>query len=344
MTPYASNITLDAAADLIARAAESGKPITILTHAKPDGDAWGSVVSVSAAVKQLGGNAAAVVVPPVPDSLRCLRGAEFVRVHDAGLALPGDPALVLVLDTGATSQLGPLADYAKAHAEHLLIVDHHLSGDLPAAHRYVDPTAAAACEILADLLDLLPLTRPDATIEDALFVGIASDTGWFRFSNTSPRTHRIAATLMERGVKHATLFGDLEQGDRPQRLLLLQRALASLELLADHRGAIMTLRQNDFRETGAFEAETERMIDVPQQVGTVEAVAMVTERVARPGEPPVTAVSFRSKPLENAVNVAELAATFGGGGHARAAGAKVKEPIDAVLPRVRTALAAALAR
>ena len=114
----------------------------------------------------------------------------------------------------------------------------------------------------------------------------------------------------------------MEQGERPEKLKLLIRALDSLQLLADSRVAVMTLRQADFEDTGAYAEETERFIDLPQIVATVQVVAMIAEPAD--GEGPMR-LSFRSKPGPDAVNVAELAARYGGGGHARAAGAKVDD-------------------
>ena len=147
------------------------------------------------------------------------------------------------------------------------------------------------------------------TIAEALFVGIGSDTGWFRFSNTRPQTHRLAARLLELGVDHADLYARLHQTERQEKLALLTRALGSLTLLADGRAAVMHLTQKDFEETGALPEETERLIDVPQQVTKIQVVALVTESsVDTPDGPaPLARISFRSKPGPNAVNVADLA-------------------------------------
>ena len=116
--------------------------------------------------------------------------------------------------------------------------------------------------------------------------------------------------------------------------------------LADGRAAVMVLRPDDFDATGALAEETERLVDIPQVVGSVRAVALVTQQRDRGKH--LTRISFRSKspdPLtgEPAVDVAELAERFGGGGHARAAGAKVEAPLDEVLPRIEAALASAVA-
>jgi phosphoesterase RecJ-like protein len=312
-------------------------PTLVVTHAKPDGDAFGSVVALVLTLQQLGHDTRGVLVPPVPESLRQLPGADAADTWHVGYRLPFEPTRVVVVDTGAWSQVGPLRAEVEPRLEQTLILDHHLSGDIPAARRYVDGSAAAACEIIAVLTEGLLKDagqQRSAEVRDALFVGIASDTGWFRFSNVRPQTHELAAELIRTGTDHATLYQKLEQTERPEKLALMSRALQSLSFHADGRAVIMSLRERDFIETGARPEETERLIDAPQMVGQLRVFVVATEARGDNGRP-VTRLSFRSKPDgEQAVNVAELAGRFGGGGHARAAGARVDGAIDEVLPRI----------
>ena len=330
-------------------------PILVLTHAKPDGDAFGSVISLVATLQSLGKTARGVFVPPLPVALGKLHGAELADLWDEDYALPFEPALFAVVDTGAWSQVGPMQEHLEPPLDRTVILDPHLSGEIDAAHRHVVGEAAAACEVLAELIELLipscvPPGRRDgdtagytplpATIREALFVGIASDTGWFRFSNVRPQTHELAAKLIRQGVDHADLYQRLEQAERPEKLALLTRALQSLTFHADGRAAVITLRQRDFEETGALPEETERLIDTPQMVGGIEVFVVVTEAVTPEGQPQ-SRMSFRSKHAtdDSAINVAELASRFGGGGHARAAGAKVDRPVDDVLAELSAMLA-----
>jgi len=351
-TPYTTS-TLDLSA-VAERLTQVDGPVLVLTHGKPDGDAFGSVVALVATLQAIGKTARGVFVPPVPSALAKLLGADLADVWAAGYTPPFAPALWVIVDTGAWSQIGPLREMVEPNLDRTLILDHHLSGDIPAADRHVDGQAAAACEIIAELIELLiPTCVPpgrregDATgykplpavIREALFVGIASDTGWFRFSNVRPQTHELAAKLIRQGVDHADLHQRLEQNERPEKLALLTRALHSLTLHAHGRAAVMTLRQSDFAETGALPEETERLIDTPQMVGGIEIFVVVTESTDDDGKP-VTRMSFRSKHAadDSAINVATLANRFGGGGHARAAGAKVDRPVDEVLTELRREL------
>jgi len=356
-----STIDLDAAA---ARIAAAGGPVLVLTHAKPDGDAFGSVVALVTAVRRGGGAAFGVLVPPVPAALAARPGAALVSVwHDgAGVAAwpvpPDDVALFVVVDTGAWSQVGPLRDVVEPRLDRTLVIDHHLSGDIAAADRLVDGAAAAACEVIAELIKRLPVgsdAHPDTglavdpladpVIGEALFMGIASDTGWFRYSNVRPATLELAATLIRAGVDHADLYQRLERAERPEKLALLTRALQSLTYVAGGRAALMSLRPADFVQTGAAPEETEGLIDLPQRVAGVRVTVLLTESPVPVGEPPLTRMSFRSRHAADpadTVNVADLAAQLGGGGHARAAGAKAARPVDVVCDEVRRLLSASL--
>ncbi|BAM04234.1 DHH family phosphoesterase [Phycisphaera mikurensis] len=343
-------------AEAAARLTRSGGGTRLLfTHAKPDGDALGSVLALQRTLHDLGIPADAVVVPPVPDPLRRLRGFDRVEVWTPAWQPPADVDQVVVLDTGAWSQLGPVGPVVEANLPQTLIIDHHLGGDVNAPHRLIDGEAAAACELVAEVVQ--GLVRPDHpegkregdsagykplphVTRDALFVGIASDTGWFRFSNVRPRTHELAAALIRMGCDHAALYGVLEQADRVEKLDLLTRALMSLQRVPEADAAVMVLRKQDFEETGARSEETERVIDVPQSVDAINVVVLLSEVSAKGGD--VTRMSFRSKPSGPGggppINVSDLAARFGGGGHARAAGARQDGPVSEVLPRVLAAL------
>ncbi len=363
MSDYQSNLSLTDAARLI----QPAQRVLITTHAKPDGDAYGAVAAMTAALRTLKPQAAidGVLMGPVLPSFRRLRGYGLLREHATGMDF-GKPDLVLILDTGAWAQVAPMRSALEPLLDRTLIVDHHLTGDIPAKHRVVDGAAAAVCCVIVDLLDAMvgsgvatssrhagdetnPLIR-DVCIAESLFAGVASDTGWFRFSNTSARTHLLAARLMKSGIDQADLYAKLEQNERLEKLALQVRAMQSMKLLANGQAAVMILRAKDFAETGAHVEETERFVDIPQSVSAVQVVALVVEPPPAFGNgtesqklrAPVIRVSLRSKPGADAINVAELAARFGGGGHARAAGVKFTGTLEQAVATVEEAILGAL--
>ena len=354
MTEYKSNVDPNQAVEILAGA----RRVIITTHMKPDGDAFGSVVALASVLCGGGAQVNAVVAGPVHDSFKSLPGFDLLQPYDPD-AEWAEADLLVVLDTGAWSQLEMMRRHIEPLLDRTLIIDHHVNGDVPAAWRLIDSQAAATCQVLGDLVPRMPqnngypaVTEP--VVAHALYIGLASDTGWFRFSNTRPTTFELAADLLRAGVDNASLLQKLEQAERVEKLRLLIRALDSLRLMADNRAAVMVLRAEDFAETGAVLEETERFVDMPQVVATVQVVVMVTEPPAQAGDAApdgrssfadgngAIRLSFRSKAGPDAINVARLAQQFGGGGHERASGAKVVGALDEVLDRVESAVRAAL--
>ncbi len=310
--------------------------VLITTHVRPDGDALGSSAALAMGLRNKGIAAKVLLLSHLPTKYAFVfRDNEIAHV-DAESGWPGGLSLdafdaLLVVDTGTWSQLPGLRERVEHWRGPKLVVDHHLTQENWADAKLVVTEAAAAGEIVAELLDRwgVELDRPIAT---ALYLAIASDTGWFQFSNTRPYTLRLAARLMEVGVDTDRLYQALYQNERMERIALQTRAQGSLELLCDGRLAVMRISRKDFEETHAGVPDTENLINIPLQIRTVEVSLVFTE----PREPGPVRVSLRSK---GQVDVARFAEKFGGGGHARAAGLKVEGTLAEVHDRVVRAMA-----
>jgi phosphoesterase RecJ-like protein len=314
--------------------------VLLTTHVRPDGDALGSTAALAMALKKRNIDAQVLLLSHLPRKYAFIFTGNAIVHHDAETVWPATLSLdsfdaFVVVDTGTFSQLPGLKEKILAFDKPRLVIDHHLTQEDWADIPLVVKTAAAAGEIIAELLSrwAIPLDAPIAT---ALFLAIASDTGWFQFSNTHPDTLRLAATLMEAGVDTDRLYQLLYQNERKERLALQTRALQSLELLSDARLAVMRLSKADFTETQAGVPDTENLINLPLQIATVEVSLLFTE----PTTPGPVRVSLRSK---GTVDVAAFAQQFGGGGHARAAGLKLDEPFAAAHDKVVGAMLAAMA-
>src|SRR5205807_1838614 len=168
----------------------------------------------------------------------------------------------------------------------------HLTQENWADVKLVDTQAAAAGEIIAQLLERwrVPI---DQTLANVLFVAIATDTGWFQFSNTRPFTMRLAATLMEAGVDTDRLYQMLYQNERAERVLLQTRAMDSMEFVADGRVAVMRIRASDFEATNSNVGDTENLINIPLQIAKVQASILIVEPKEAPRQP--IRISLRSK-------------------------------------------------
>lgn len=302
----------------------------VLSHRRPDADALGSMAAMTVALKRRGKNPIAMLYEPLPAKYAFLQSAEF-EWYEWELtreAAQDSCDAVVIVDTCALSQLEPVAAYLSA-APRTLVLDHHATRDPIATRdgdlRYFDETAAAACLIVFDWLRAAkqPL---DAYLAQALFAGTATDTGWFRFSNTDERAFRCAADLVAAGARPSEIYAHVYQQDTPTKLKLVGRLLDQLELLADGRLAVMRLRADDFAATGADQTMTEDLVNEAARLRGTEVTILFTEE----GDD-IVRLNLRSR---NHVNVADLARRYGGGGHARAAGARLRGPWDAVVPRV----------
>lgn len=352
-TQWGSSVDLDQLCERLSRA----NKVLILTHAKPDGDAIGSTASIAFALESLGKQVQLAYIIPVSGRFKpMLKGLSVSYAQDgwttqtfAGLI---DADTILICDTGSRKQLAHAAEFVEQRAERAIILDHHANGDADlAATRYIDTDKPAAAEIAAEVcLKLLKLNSAkelDLKIATPIYMGLATDTGWFKHPSLRPSTLRLAADLLDAGVDHNALFLNLEFADPPTRLLLMQRAMERLTLLAEGTGAIMGLSLSDFEETGASPDETGGLVDIPKTVAQVRVSCLATETVSPEGKV-VTKLSFRSKAGTEGgaieVDVNELCATMGGGGHKHAAGARLEMPLNEAMPVVAKALEKALTR
>lgn len=311
------------------------KRVLVTTHVRPDGDALGSTAAMVLGLRKKNIDAQVLLLSHLPTKYAFVYKDSGIVHHDAEAGWPAALRLdqfdcLLVVDTGTWSQLPGLRERIADWNVPKLVIDHHLTQENWATHKLVITQAAAAGEIVAEILELwnIPL---DATIATALYLAITTDTGWFQFSNTRPYTMRLAAMLMEAGVDTDRMYQLLYQNERAERVALQARAMQSMELLARNRLAVMMIRKSDFDETKASMPDTENLINVPLQIASVEVSILLVE----PKETGPIRVSLRSK---GSVDVARFAEQFGGGGHARAAGLKLEGDLGAGRDRVVQAI------
>ena len=315
------------------------KKVLLTTHVRPDGDALGSTAAFAMGLARAGIQAEVLLLSHLPRKYSFVFQDNGIVFHDAesgwppGLELDRFDAFVVV-DTGTWSQLPGLKERALAYSKPKVVIDHHLTQEGWADVKLVVTEAAAAGEIIAEVLERLGVAM-DQPIASALYVAIASDTGWFQFSNTRPVTMRLAARLMEAGVDTDRLYQLLYQNERKERLAIQSRALSSMELLKDGRLAVIRISVKDFDETGANVPDTENLINLPLQIASVEVSILMTE----PKDFGPVRISLRSK---GHIDVAKFAEQFGGGGHARASGLKLEGDFQGAHDRVVEAMKRAM--
>lgn len=311
--------------------------IMLATHSKPDGDAIGSVLALSRACRAADLQPTVYLKGPISGAMRSFVGPDSMIELDN--SPPEDEFdLIVICDTGARSQLEPLGDWLAARSGKVVILDHHTQVDPLADMRIVETRYAAAAHLVLDVIDAMgiPIKGGPHSIAEALFLGLATDTGWFRFVNATAEVFGVASRLMRAGADKDRIFALSEENAQPTRLALTARALASVEMLAGGRAALMTLTPEDFRTTGGGPEELTGIVNEPMTIGSVLVSILVTSV-----EENVTKVSLRSKApvdlgdgMRPGIDVNRLAGQFGGGGHFHAAGARIREPLAAARKRV----------
>ena len=320
----------------IMRRISAAARLLVVTHARPDGDALGSLAALCGAARAAGKQTATLVPGDVPERYDFLLAGDRPAPAERFAELANWADAVIIVDTCALAQLDGLDDQLAAAREKIVVIDHHATTDDIGALRWLDTSAAAAGVMVGELLDALGWPV-DLKTAEALLTAMTTDTGWFHYSNTDGRCLRAAARLFDAGVEGDKLYRRLFQADRPERMMLLSRALASLELPAAGSIATMKLRLADFAETGARQDETENIVNEPMRMGRVKVSMLLVQTPDDGGR--CVRVSLRSR---GGVDVAAIARRFGGGGHVRAAGLRADEDIDVLAAKLVEACQAAM--
>jgi len=316
--------------------AASFKRPLLLSHTRPDCDAFGSLIALRVLLGEAGADPIALAFDPIPRTYEFLK-ARFPTIsvwqHDFFEADLGGVDGIIIADTCTYNQLTPLESWLRTSTLPKIVIDHHATRDALADHYLTDESAAAACLLIYEWARLMNWSLDDDAAA-ALFLGIATDTGWFAHSNTNGRALAAAAELASSGINPNDYHVMIHQTDTIARVRLLTVALNSLELFAEDRLAVMTLELDTFKRLEVRPSETENMINEPLRIRSVVVSILVIE------EPDgLIRVSFRSKaPIasycELDIDVARLAGDFGGGGHRRASGARVEGSLQEVRRKV----------
>lgn len=321
------------AARKAADALRAARSVVLTTHLNADGDGTGSEVALASWLRSNGAEAWIINPTPYPDMFRFLM--EEDRVVAAGskrARMICDSAdLAVVVDTGEVSRIGrvkPLIDSLPC-----LVIDHHPLGDRPIGGiSFRDPEASATGELVYDVILAGGGPFTDEALR-AMYVAILTDTGGFRFSNSTAGAHEVVAQLIRKGLDPEEVYNQVYGASPLRRYQLLRASLGTLDEEAGV--AWMTVPPDVFAELRARPEDMEGLVDYPRGVKGAE-VALLFRGVADG----VTKVSFRSN---GSVDVNRLARQFGGGGHVKAAGATIERPLEEARPSVIDAAQEAVA-
>ncbi|MEN8144044.1 MAG: bifunctional oligoribonuclease/PAP phosphatase NrnA [Gemmatimonadota bacterium] len=294
--------------------------VVLTTHLNADGDGAGSEAAVAHYLRRNGVSSTIVNPTPFPDSFRFLLGKTqaWTPADEGGRKALAEADKVLVLDTAEPARIGALMRHLDG--KHVMVLDHHP----PVGPNLGQPAVrdARACATGELVYDLITADGGGVTEEEAagLYVAIVTDTGSFRFSNTSPRALEICAELLRRGVDPEDMFRRLYGQRTVAGLAIRRRALAALSVDEGHPIASIRLTHKELMESGASSEDLEGIVDIPRQLAGIEVAVFLRE--LPDGK---TKASLRSN---GSTDVAAVARELGGGGHVKAAGVLMSCGLD----------------
>lgn len=317
--------------DEVIQEIQRNRSFLISTHVNPEGDALGSSLALGLLLKSLGKQALVVNRDPVPRFLNFLPYQQIFEQRDR---VTEAYDVLAVLDCGDLARTG-LFDPLRMPARRVVNIDHHVSNQKFGHINWVRVDAASTGEMIYELIKALgrPIT-PEIAL--CLYTTLVTETGSFRYSNTTARTFEISAELVKLGIEPWKVAQQLFERNTRGQLQLLTELLKGMEFSKDGRTAWMVVSQDLFKMTGTSVEDIENFINYPRSVEGVE-VALLFRQLPQDGYK----VSLRSK---GRVDVAKLAEQFGGGGHPNAAGCVVKGSLEQVKARVLSSVEEALRR
>ena len=325
--PIDLNGFAEAVPPVVVERLRGARRVLSVSHENPDADTLGASLAVVAIVESLGAAADPVCTDRVPPLYDFMTGVGRVRTDPRP---DGDYDLLVVSDCGTLDRIGAVRERHPELFERLprVIIDHHVSNDATGDADWIDPGAAATCEMVALLATRMgiPLTTGDGSLAASLMAGIVMDTATFAHPNATPRTLAVSAALVEAGAPLSDISRRLYRSKPDAQLRLFGRVLDRIETMDDGRVLWSTLLDADLAATSTSPPDAEGIIDLLAQADRAEVAILFKE--ADGG----TRVSVRTKP--GGIDATVLTGRFGGGGHARAAGATVALPVDQARPAV----------
>ncbi|MFT4606305.1 MAG: phosphoesterase RecJ-like protein [Rhodothermales bacterium] len=308
---------------------EGAQSFVLTTHARPDGDAIGSVLGFAHYLRRKGKKATIINCDPTPFNLEWLPGADDIQVFDGSLEqirAVAEADVIAIMDANGAGRLGAVGKSVVASSATKLLIDHHTNPERWFDLSYARESASSTGQLVYELIDADDPSLVDHTIASALYTAIVTDTGSFRFSNVSPDLHRLVADMIERGgLDTSDVHSQIFDRKSPSSLRLLSRMLNSLQVAHGDAISYMVISRAMLQETGASIEDTEGYVNWGLSIDGVRATLLFTETERG------TKVSFRSHGVDH---VHKWAQKLGGGGHPNASGAFVRKPLDQTIKMV----------
>lgn len=311
------------------------KKIAIIPHRNPDGDAMGSTLGLYHFLKK--NNHEATVISPneFPDFLAWLPGSETVQIFEKDkencTKILQEAEIVFTLDFNAFHRTGEMEKVLEVLDTTYIMIDHHQKPDDYATYVYSNTSFGSTCEMLYNFICYLDQKdQIDQTIGTCIYTGILTDSGSFRFPNTTGNTHRIVAELIDLGVENTTIPNLLFDNSSYNRLQLLGQALQNLKVIPGHKTSYITLTQEELNSFNHVKGDTEGIVNYGLSIKGIQFTAIFIENK----DENIIKISFRS---QGDFDVNEFArAHFNGGGHRNAAGGKSEASMEETVEKFKS--------
>ena len=323
--------TADLAA--VAQAIREHDRFVVATHENPDGDALGSALSTTLALRQLGKDVEMYLYGDAP----LPREYGFMELGRVARELPADVAsrVLVAVDCAKADRLGR-DPRILSEPELVVDIDHHHDNTRFGGVNLIVPDASSTGEVLRDVFRALDV-RLTPEIAEPLYIAVVTDTGRFQYTNTTPKALRLAAELVEAGADVHRIFQGVYESVQFAKLKLLARALERAQVYEGGRIVVSYLLRNDFADVGAAEPYSEGIIDYLRAVEGADMAVLIREPPRADG--PTRRVSLRAS--QDELDVSAIARKSGGGGHRQAAGFSSEASIEEITEFVRREFAAA---
>ncbi len=312
--------------------------IVIVPHKNPDGDAIGSSLGLQHFLKILNKKAIIIVPNEYPKFLKWIPGSKdilnFEKKNGTALELLEKADLIFTLDFNDLSRTGRMEGVLKNASARFVMIDHHQQPDTYATVTYSDVHMSSTCEMVYNTIEAFGETEAiTKDIATCLYTGIMTDTGSFKFSSTTSRTHRVVANLIDSGAENMLIHQQVFDTNSPARLRLLGVALNNMVILEEYRTAYITLSQEELDQHHYLKGDTEGFVNYGLTLeGIVFAVIFIENK-----EEGIIKISFRSA---GAFSVNDFARShFDGGGHINAAGGRSTTDLEETTKRFVSLLA-----
>jgi len=323
---------------------ETPKKIVIVSHKNPDGDAIGSSLALFHYLTKTNHLATVIVPNDYPDFLKWIPGQDLILKYESqkeeSEQILNEADIIFALDFNAFHRTGDMEHVLTDSKALKIMIDHHQQPDDFAKYMYSDVSMSSTCEMVYNFIDMLEDTHIiDINIATAIYVGIMTDTGSFRFRSTTSATHRIIANLIDKGADNTMIHNQVYDTNSYNRLQLLGCALSNLKVIPESRAAYITLSQKELQQFDYKKGDTEGFVNYALSLNNVVLAAIFIEDLQQG----IIKISLRSK---GDFSVNEMSrAYFQGGGHTNAAGGKsdvnleeTTEKFISILPQYNTAL------